>query len=595
MANLKQAFEYASQNPTSDFAKNLEQMASSGALDGEAKKYGIDLSPFKPVQPEPSLGQKLLQTGKETLGGVKETLGRVATGETTKESGALQAVGQVAGGALQATGDVLTSTPVVKDVISTVAKPVSQGIQAFQGWLENNPTFQKVVTTDVADKIASVLDANPDLARNAEAINNIANAVLVAKGGVQTAGKVVSGAGKVVDGVVGGAKAVAESPIVQGVADVTKMAGESVKRIPSRIATNVAEKQAQEMAIKSLPTPKAQVAVRDGIDILDVQNLPNIAKGTQAQKLIQTVKDFAQGKTKTDPIEVVGQPMIQRVKELNKTKEAVGKKLDDVAKNLGTVTKPELTNGVFLALEKVSGLKGLKLTPKGSLDFSNTTLANSLRKADRVAIQKAFTDATRWGDGLKAHKMRQSLFETLGGKKKNLANTLTDTEEQALNAIRKGLSDVLETKNNSYKTLSNEYRKIVQPLGDLRKLMKNIDPNSTEDILDMSAGLLARRITSAASSNPQIKQLLQALDKAGKGGNLKQGIAELQDLYNTLNKYYDIAPKTGFQNLVKEGVGVSDSLVGTIKETARDVAGRSNAVRQKALEDYLEELLTKSR
>lgn len=422
-------------------------------------------------------------------------------------------------------------------------------------------------------------------------------------GQLETGAELLAGGGAslIKSGVVGGAKAlskgvtaVAESPIVQGVADVTKMAGESVKRIPSRIATNVAEKQAQEMAIKSLPTPKAQVAVRDGIDIVDVQNLPNVVKGTQAQKLIQTVKDFAQGKTKTDPIEVVGQPIIQRVKELNKTKESVGKKLGDVAKNLGTVTKPELTSGVFSALEKVPSLQGLKLTPKGTLDFSKTTLADALRKTDRQAVQKAFTEATKWGDGLKAHNFRQSLFEILGGKKKSLTN-LTDTEEQALNAIRKGLSDVLETKNNSYKTLSNEYRKIVQPLGDLRKLMKNIDPNSTEDILDMSAGLLARRITSAASSNPQIKQLLQALDSAGNGGNLKQGISELQDLYNVLNKYYDIAPKTGFQNLVKEGVGASDSLVGTIKETARDIAGQSNAVRQKALEDYLEELLTKSR
>lgn len=50
MANLKQAFEYASQNPESDFAKNLEQLAGTGSLDGEAKKHGIDLTPFKPVQ-----------------------------------------------------------------------------------------------------------------------------------------------------------------------------------------------------------------------------------------------------------------------------------------------------------------------------------------------------------------------------------------------------------------------------------------------------------------------------------------------------------------------------------------------------------------
>lgn len=49
MADIRQAFEYAAKNPTSDFAKNLEQLAKSGALDVEAQKNGIDLTPFKPT------------------------------------------------------------------------------------------------------------------------------------------------------------------------------------------------------------------------------------------------------------------------------------------------------------------------------------------------------------------------------------------------------------------------------------------------------------------------------------------------------------------------------------------------------------------
>ena len=65
---------------------------------------------------------------------------------------------------------------------------------------------------------------------------------------------------------------------------------------------------------------------------------------------------------------------------------------------------------------------------------------------------------------------------------------------------------------------------------------------------------------------------------------------QLQDMYNILNKYYDIAPKTGFQNLVKEGVASGDSITGMVKETLKNVAGKSNAVRQKALEDLLDEL-----
>ena len=54
MANLKEAFQYAAQNPTSDFANNLRELAKSGAIDQEAKKFGIDLTPFKPKVEQPS-------------------------------------------------------------------------------------------------------------------------------------------------------------------------------------------------------------------------------------------------------------------------------------------------------------------------------------------------------------------------------------------------------------------------------------------------------------------------------------------------------------------------------------------------------------
>lgn len=62
MANIKEAFEYAAQNPDSDFAKNLDTLARSGALNTEAKKFGIDMSAFKPeplVQSERNLAQKV--------------------------------------------------------------------------------------------------------------------------------------------------------------------------------------------------------------------------------------------------------------------------------------------------------------------------------------------------------------------------------------------------------------------------------------------------------------------------------------------------------------------------------------------------------
>jgi uncharacterized protein YnzC (UPF0291/DUF896 family) len=154
MANLKQAFEYASQNPESDFAKNLEQLAASGSLDGEAKKYGIDLTPFRPAPAEPTLASKLGQRGKDlvnaattfgTLGAntvdpntIPENKNLAALGGLAqagmapmKAAGAIGgAVGDVVGAGLKATG----LDKVIRDFATPVAQSdVAQGaIKAFQ-------------------------------------------------------------------------------------------------------------------------------------------------------------------------------------------------------------------------------------------------------------------------------------------------------------------------------------------------------------------------------------------------------------------------------------------------------------------------------
>lgn len=109
MANLKEAFEYASQNPTSDFANNLKELAGSGALDQEAKKFGIDLTPFKPKTEQPSqmsrLGTDLLNRAK-TVGGQLKQVGE-AEGITETVAQAAQTPLRVAGQAAGAVGDVI--------------------------------------------------------------------------------------------------------------------------------------------------------------------------------------------------------------------------------------------------------------------------------------------------------------------------------------------------------------------------------------------------------------------------------------------------------------------------------------------------------
>jgi len=93
MANIRQAFEYASKNPNSDFAKNLDKLVASGSLNVEAQKNGIDLTPFKPQPvveaPKRTLGEKVLDFtgGKEISQGLGQAF---ANPEIAKQQEAVQ-------------------------------------------------------------------------------------------------------------------------------------------------------------------------------------------------------------------------------------------------------------------------------------------------------------------------------------------------------------------------------------------------------------------------------------------------------------------------------------------------------------------------
>lgn len=367
-----------------------------------------------------------------------------------------------------------------------------------------------------------------------------------------------------------------------------------VSRVPENIAVNLGEKDVQREAIAQLPSKVAKQAAEGGIEVPDVHTVLDVAKGaakqtSHAKELYQAVKAFAKGTSKTDPVGIVGKPIVARLKTLEKARGKVGQELGVVAHDLGDFTTSDLASPVFNALKKVQGLSGLKVSKKGVLDFADTVLATSLTKPDRKAIQSIFMQAVKGGTGRSKHLLRQELFEVLDGQKKSLAN-ITGTQEKAYQAVRESLSNLLESKNARYKTLSNQYRKIIHPLSAMRKMMGEI-PGASEDILNMQAGLLARRLTSFAKSNPQVRAILHDMDHAlGKKMNTTFSVEKLQDLYNVFDKYYDIAGKTSFQGQIKNAGADVSGLFNFIKKTVTDVGGETPAVRQKALEKMFDEI-----
>lgn len=546
------------------------------------KLYGKDVTdkvlsaPNRPKQ-EPGFFERLKQDVQKAGTGISEAGQRYEAGQQSGLETLAQGAGSVIGGITSAVSEV----PIVHEAIGALGS----GINA-------------IVSTIPQEKRQQVVDMynslSPREKANIEAILNIASVVPAVKGGELIGKAAITGAEKGID--LGKASLEATGAAMKATKEAVAPITESATNIGSRIKTNVGAKRAEMKTISELPTETARNAVRNGIEIQDINSLYSIPKEQQnmISGLLDVAKNYSAGLTKQDPIEIVGKPIVSRIKELETKRQQVGAQLGEVAKNLGVVTKPELENGVFSALKKVNGLDGITVK-NGKLDFSNTTLLGKENLADRKALQEAYTQATTWGNGYKAHLYRQSLFETLGGKKAS-GQMLTDTQEKGLEAIRSGLSNVLETKNPKYKTLSNEYRKIVQPMSQLRKMMKTIDPTASEDILNLQAGLLARRLTSNAPSNPQLRAILQQIDQATKTpGKTRLSTETLMDAYNMINKYYDIAPKTGFQGGVKTGVeqALGKSIPDVIGSMYKSTAGASTEVRQKAFEDALKEAFKK--
>jgi len=139
MANLKEAFQYASQNPDSEFARNLEQLASTGSLNKEAQKYGIDLSPFQQKKTlVDELGERaktfasevtlkpsrdILTSGADTTGQQRE-LTALESGLRAAQS-PIRAVGAVGGAIDDVVGAGLEATGIDK-VIGGAISPLAQ-------------------------------------------------------------------------------------------------------------------------------------------------------------------------------------------------------------------------------------------------------------------------------------------------------------------------------------------------------------------------------------------------------------------------------------------------------------------------------------
>lgn len=380
--------------------------------------------------------------------------------------------------------------------------------------------------------------------------------------------------------------------VARGVRDLATAVAPSLRNIPSNIATNVADKVAVQNSIKALPKV-AQDAANRGVAIEDAKFVANISPNLKApaKKLFNAARTATTDAEKIKVQEAVGAPIIKSLRTAQSKADAIGAKLQEESKKLTNIKREDAVNAVVARLKKVPGLQNIEVSDylKGNLSFNKTTLSKELNPAAQAEIQTLFRKAVKTTDGESKHLLRQEIFEMLGGKKSSQA-PLTATHEQALEAIRNGLFDVLGSQSKTYKKLATNYAKTINPVLTLRRILKA--DNVAEDLLEMKAGALARRLTSNAPSRAEIQTALSELDKLVPRKS-RISVAELQNLYNIMDNYFGLSPSTSLRGEVAKGVGSASDVGSALYTGAKNLTGETPAVRRKALEDLLDNVLGK--
>ena len=376
----------------------VKQADGQAFLDGLAKQgYIIEGYNDKPVQTEQTLGDKLKKRASNVVSDIKEQANNLSNTNNPLEAikavgrGVLRPAGDIAGAGTDIINSGLTAADnLTGNVVSSAAKT---GITAIL----NTPQGQEGLS-----KAQSGLDsynvwksANPDAAKDLEAVVNIANIIpvgkvagTVAKGAVETVPKVAKNVAKVANEATNlipevKGQAIAES-LMNKVARVTpkeaqdfnKMTGKSIGQYlaetgnfeaPDKIIVNEAKKfaqakEAKDTALASLPGNFKDGALSDAVEELLVKaektsgknvKSPYLQRVTELKDSLETkgltmaeineLKRLYESQVKLGYNKTLNPDLVERATNIDKE---IIKFQDKTAKDLGFSNLPELNKQI---------------------------------------------------------------------------------------------------------------------------------------------------------------------------------------------------------------------------------------------------------
>lgn len=576
MADIKQAFKYAAQNPNSDFAANLVKLAASGTLDKEAEQNGIDLSAFKPKAPAPT--NQVAKVGPQPNSAVQNVVKNTVQGTMQDYSKAIPDFIDQAGkndnsvsqrSQLDPAGIgkiVENAAGATASGFSTIFAPLSNAIKSISSQAGNSPTLQAVAQNPSVSKLldffnnqegklAAWATAHPEAARNLTNAITIAStavgekpvneAASAAKDAVTSAAQtgvdaVKSGVNSVVDA---GANVVNKTgeAIKTGVdavgkvvnSDTAKGMGQTISdladRVPNaaRSAADFTKEQAARADRLAKATPEVSQAIRANLPDTFINTVGQADKPTlQAYKDVVDLAE-APGKAqtigmKTQPTKVGGDLAAQQYEVINAEKKNIGSQIGDEVANITKSKKPvDLTSGIK-DVEDILTKNDIKVSTndegKQILDFSESKFS----KPEQAKIQELYDESTSLGEVSTPKKVynKNQLFGKLQREAAfdKIGNIIVDTPDggkaNLFQVFRDAYMKPLEQISPKILELNGKYKQFSQLTGDIEdSIFKTSNLNLAKNVdLGEIGKVNLRRIFGEAQSSPAYEAVADAMD-----------------------------------------------------------------------------------
>ncbi len=527
MATLKEALQYASQNPDSDFARQLTQHIKTGAADAEAKSLGIDLTPVKQYNPTPITQ---IPQPEEKKGLLSKTWG-VVKGIGNTFTSAEQALGKdIAAG--------IGGNLYAKDISENAQKLADSDLAYVKVLRENrdkaikegkDPSHYTNLLANFKTSTGQTMsDIFPELNKsNTQVVGDAAGVLMdvLTAGtykGVGTTGKLLTTAEKTAQATKAAQEAKALTNFATGVEVATKYG--------TKPLTGVVEKglleTTKDIAKKTALTSAKGAGIGYGYDV--ATNLQEGKTGTEAFK-----PGF--GTLLGGALPVVG--------GVYKASSAVTKEL--APRIIGSLVKPSLANFAYGARpDKViteMGITGNNLKDFGNnvykaRDLVGNELSNIYSNSKNKDLLFDVTDQIAKIDDEIAKQAK-------GGKNnQNIVNTLQNIKDALLYEHGTDATGNIVKQSNLPKNLSSMYTedvfKLKQDIANQTRFTGNPSDDKTVNAIlkDIYGGIKEKLNTAIEKNNPEIRKLNEqyaGLTSAELAINNREKIVQRQNLIST--------------------------------------------------------------